>query len=92
MGVFLSVLTARLLARENTMASCFVPKCWVGFLSLVRVLSLECVRVVATSLADLSNQLPGHYRFEVFVEHQLNSTLRTLMELTLQFRISVSEV
>ena len=77
MVVFLSFLTAKLLAFENSIASCFVPKCWVGFPSVVRVLSLECVRIVATSLADLSNQLPGDHRFEVDVEHQLNSTMRT---------------
>ena len=65
LGVFLSVLTARLLAFENTIASCFAPKCWVGFLSVVRVLSLECVRIVAASLAVFSNQLSGHDRFEV---------------------------
>ena len=73
-GGFLSVLTATLSAFENTRASCFVPKCWVGFLSLVRIMSLsECMRAVMTSLADLSHQLPGHHRFGVDVEHELHS-------------------
>ena len=46
-------------------------------LHLGGALPLDCVRIVATSLADLSNQLPGHYRLEVDVEHQLDSILRT---------------
>ena len=36
--------------------------------------------------------VPISYRFEVDVEHQLNSTMPTPLELTSQFRISVSEV
>ena len=68
LGVLLTILAARLLAFEGTIPSCFVPKCWVGFLSVMRVLSLECVRVVTISLADLANQLSGHYRSEVDVE------------------------
>ena len=40
LGVLLTILAARLHAFENTIASCFVPKCWVGFLSVLRVLSL----------------------------------------------------
>ena len=77
-GGFLSVLTARLSAFENTLASCFVPKCWVGFLSLVRTMSfLECMRALATSLDVFSHQLPGHYRFEVDVEHELYSIVWT---------------
>ena len=71
LGVLLTILAARLLAFENTIASCFVPECWVGFLSVLRALSLECVRVVTISLADLSNQLSGHYRSEVDVVRQL---------------------
>ena len=85
MGVLLTILAARLLAFEKTIASCFVPKCWVGCLSALRALTLECVRVVTISLADLSSQLSGHYRSEVDVKRQLN-------ELTSQFRIPVSEV
>ena len=77
LGVFLSVLTARLLAFENTLASCFVPKCWVGFLSVVRILPLERIRIAVTSLADLSNQLSGHHRLAVDVEYQLDSIMRT---------------
>ena len=73
-GGFLSVLTATFSAFENTLASCFVPKCWVGFLNLVRIMSLsECMPAVMTSLADFSHQLPGHHRFGVDVEHVLHS-------------------
>ena len=58
--------------RKHTCTSCFVPKCWVGFLSLVRIMSfLECMRAVMTSLADFSYRLPGPYEFEVDVEHGL---------------------
>ena len=65
--------------------------CWVGFLSVVRVLSLECVGILAASLADFSNQLSGHYRFEVDVEPaQLHNA--DPKELTSQFLVSVSEV
>ena len=79
MGVLLTILATRLLVHENTIASCFVPKCWFCFFSVVRALPLECVRAVPISLADLSNQLSGHYRSEVDVERQLITTMRTPM-------------
>ena len=53
------------------------PKFWVGFFSVVRVLSMECVRIVEASLAEFCNVLSGHNRFDVDVEDQLNSTMRT---------------
>ena len=73
LGDFLTILAARLLAFEDTIASCFVPKCWVSFLSELRVMSLECDRAVPISLAELPNQLSGHHRTEVDVERQLDT-------------------
>ena len=77
MRVFLTILAARLLAFEDTIASCFVPKCWVVSLSVLRVLYLEYIRVLPIPLAELPNQLSGHYRSEVDVERQLDTTVRT---------------
>ena len=46
-----------------------VPECWVGFLKLVRLLSLaECTRAMVSSFADFPNKLPGHDRFKIDAE------------------------
>ena len=66
-------------AFEDTLASCFVPKCWVGFLSVVRILSfLECMRAVMASFAGFSHELSGHYRIETNVEHEPRSVVWVL--------------
>ena len=75
--VFLTILAARRLAFEDTIASCFVPDCWVGTISVLRALTLEYVRVVPIPLAELPNQLPGHHRFEFDAERKLDTIVRT---------------
>ena len=74
---FLTILAARLLAFEDTIASCFVPDGWVGTISVLRALTLEYVRVVPIPLAELPNQLPGHHRSEFDAERKLDTIVRT---------------
>ena len=62
---------------EDTHASSS-QKFWVGFLSWVRLLScVTSMRAVVSSVADFSHELPGHNRFEINVERQLDTIMRT---------------
>ena len=79
---FLTILAARLLAFEDTIASCFVPDGWVGTISVLRALT------VPIPLAELPNQLPGHHRSEFDAERKLDTIVRTPRGLTSQSRIS----
>ena len=72
--VFLTILTARLLAFEGALTSCFVPDC---SFSVLRTQTLECVRVVPIPLVELRHQLPGHHRFEFNAERKLDTIVRT---------------
>ena len=74
--VFLTILAARLLAFEDTIASCVVPDCWVGTISVLRALTVEYVRVVLIPPAEHPNQLLGHHRFEFDTERTLDTTPR----------------
>ena len=86
---FLTILAASLLAiEEDTIASCFVPDCWVGTISVLRALTLKFVRLVPIPLAELPNQLPGHHRSEFDAERKLDTIVRTPRGLTSQSRIS----
>ena len=56
-------------STKNASASCFVPECWIGFLSLIRNLSgVRCFRVVVSPLAECAYALSGHDRCEINVE------------------------